>query len=112
MLDDLMTYKQDYYDAEARWSAEVEKVQTLEHELRQQEVMLDDMMKPPPPRHTVGQTNNCPSGYTNCCSSVKRTVQDTIAVGNQEIPVLSSVFPVNNSKPKPRRKGRNRKKQS
>ena len=110
LKEDLKRYKQDYFDAEMRWSVEFEKVQTLEHELRQQEVMLDDMMKPPPPRHAVGPTNHCPYGYTNCCSPVKRTVPDTIAVRNKETPVLSSVFPVNNSKPKPRQKGR--KKQS
>ena len=107
MLDELMRYKQDYYDAEVRWSDEFEKVQSLQQKVQQQAMMLDNTKKPAS-MQAVGST--CPYGYSGCNGPVTRNISDTKAVGNQETPVLSSVFPVNSSKRKPRRKSR--KKQS
>ena len=107
MLDELMRYKQDYYDAEVRWSDEFEKVQSLQQKVRQQAMMLDNTKKPAS-MQAVGST--CPYGYSGCNGPVTRNISDTKAVGNQETPVLSSVFPVNSSKRKPRRKSK--KKQS
>ena len=68
--------------------------------------MWDNVMKPDS-RHAVSPT--CPYGYMDCCSGpVPQNNPDTAATGNQEIPVINSVFRVNRttSKHKPRRKGR------
>ena len=107
MLDELRRYKQDYYDAEVRWSDEFDKVQSLRQKVRQQAMMLDNMKKSAP-MQVVGST--CPYDYSGCNGPVTRNISDAKAVGNQETPVLSSVFPVNSSKQKPRHKSR--KKQS
>ena len=40
-MEDLSSYKQDYFDAEVRWSNELEKVQSLEQKVQQQAKMLD-----------------------------------------------------------------------
>ena len=40
-IEDLSSYKQDYFDAEVRWSNELEKVQSLEQKVQQQAKMLD-----------------------------------------------------------------------
>ena len=67
--------------------------------------MWDNVMKPDS-RHAEGPT--CPYGYMDCSGPVPQNNPDTMATGNQEIPVINSVFRVNSttSKHKPRRKGR------
>ena len=132
-VENLTSYKQDYFDAEVRWSNELEKVQCLEQKVQQQAKMLEDyhdaemrwsaenekiqfleqqvrqmwdnVMKPDS-RHAEGPT--CPYGYMDCSGPVPQNNPDTMATGNQEIPVINSVFRVNSttSKHKPRRKGR------
>ena len=132
-MEELSSYKQDYFDAEVRWSNELEKVQSLEKKVQQQTKMLDDyndaemrwsaenekiqfleqqvrqmwdnVMKPDS-RHAEGPT--CPYDSTDCSGQVPQNNPDTTATGNQEIPVINSVFRVNSttSKHKPRRKGR------
>ena len=132
-VEDLRSYKQDYFDAEVRWSSELEKVQSLEQKVQQQAKMLDDyhdaemrwsaenekiqfleqqvrqmwdnVMKPDS-RHAEGPT--CPYGYMDCSGPDTQNNPDTMATGNQEIPVINSVFRVKSttSKHKPRRKGR------
>ena len=131
--EELSSYKQDYFDAEVRWSKELEKVQSLEQKVQQQAMMLDDyheaqmrwsaekeqmqfleqqvrqmwdkLMKPDS-RHAEGPT--CPYGYMDCSGPDTQNNPDTMATGNQEIPVINSVFRVKSttSKHKPRRKGR------
>ena len=132
-VEDLRSYKQDYLDAEVRWSNELEKVQSLEQKVQQQAKMLDDyqdaemrwsaekeqmqfleeqvrqmwdkLMKPDS-RHAVSPT--CPYGYMDCSGPIPQNNPDTAATGNQEIPVINSVFRVNSttSKHKRQRKGR------
>ena len=41
-MENLSSYKQDYFDAVVRWSNELEKVQSLEKKVQQQARMLDD----------------------------------------------------------------------
>ena len=132
-VEELSSYKQNYFDVEVRWSKELEKVQSLEQKVQQQAMMLDDyheaqmrwsaekeqmqfleqqvrqmwdkLMKPDS-RHAVGPT--CPYDSTDCSGQVPQNNPDTTATGNQEIPVINSVFRVNSttSKHKPPRKGR------
>ena len=132
-VEELSSYKQDYFDAEVRWSKELEKVQSLEQKMQQQAMMIDDyheaqmrwsaekeqmqfleqqvrqmwdkLMKPDS-RHAVSPT--CPYGYMDCSGPDTQNNPDTMATCNQEIPVINSVFRVKSttSKHKPRRKGR------
>ena len=132
-VEELRSYKQDYFDAEVRWSNELEKVQSLEQKVQQQAKMLDDyhdaemrwsaenekiqfleqqlrqmwdnVMKPDS-RQAIGPI--CPYGYMDCSGPVPQNNPDTTTTGNQEIPVINSVFRVNRttSKHKPRCKGR------
>ena len=132
-MEELSSYKQDYFDVKVRWSKELEKVQSLEQKVIQQAKMLDDyhqaqkrwsaekeqmqfleqqvrqmwdkLMKPDS-RHAVSPT--CPYGYMDCSGPDTENNPDTMATGNQETPVISSIFPVNstNSKQKRPRKGR------
>ena len=92
----------DYHEAEMRWSAGKEQMQFLEQQVRQ---MWDKLMKPDS-MHAVGPT--CPYGYMDCSGPDTQNNPDTMATGNQEIPMINSVFRVNSttSKHKPRRKGR------
>ena len=132
-VEDLSSYKQDCYDTEVRWSNELQKVQSLEQKVQQQAKMLDDYHEAemrwsaekdqmqfleqqvrqmwdklmiPDSMHAVGPT--CPYGYLDCSGPDTQNNLDTLATGNQEIPVINSVFQVNSttSKHKPRRKGR------
>ena len=41
-MEELSSYKQDHFDAEVRWSYELEKVQSLEQKVQKQTKMLDD----------------------------------------------------------------------
>ena len=132
-MEELSTYKQDYLEAEVRWSNELEKVQSLEQKVQEQAKLLDDYHKAemrwsaekeqmvfleqqvrqmwdklmkPHSMHAVGPT--CPYGYMDGSGPDTQNNPDTMATGNQEIPVINSVFRVNSttSKHKPRRKGR------
>ena len=74
----------------------------LEKQVRQ---MWDNEMKTDS-RHAVSLA--CPYGYIDCSGPVIQNNPDIMATGNQEIPVINSVFTVNSttSEHKPRRKGR------
>ena len=62
----------------------------------------------PDSRHAVGTT--CPYGYMNCSGHVTQNNPDTIATGNQEIPVIKCVFLVNSTTSKHKRQREGRKK--
>ena len=132
-VEELSSYKQDYFDVEVRWSKELEKVMSLEQKVQQQAKLLDDYHEAemrwsaereqmqfleqqvrqmwdklmiPDSMHAEGPT--CPYGYMDCSGPDTQNNPDTVATGNQEIPVINSVFRVKSttSKHKPRRKGR------
>ena len=94
----------DYHEAQMRWSAEKEQMQFLEQQVRQ---MWDKLMKPDS-MHAVGPT--CPYGYMDCSGPDTQNNPDTMATGNQEIPVINSVFRVNSTTSKHKRSCKGRKK--